>query len=201
MQKIRRHLSQDPILKKVIQSIELPPLPKSEDVYFDLLRSIAGQQLSVKAAQTIFGRFLELFPKSYPDQKRLIRMEEEQLRGVGLSRAKAAYVRNVALFFQEEKVDKKQLDAMSNEEIIRYLTQIKGVGRWTVEMILMFSMDRPDVLPLSDLGIRNGIVELYQLEETGKALHARLEEIAEPWRPYRTTACRYVWRWKDGGGL
>lgn len=201
MQKIRRHLSKDPVFKKLVDNIQLPTRKPSGDVYFDLVRSILGQQLSVKAAQTIFDRFLALFPDAYPQADLLLEKDIETLRSVGLSRSKAAYVQNVAAFFKEEHVQRAELDRLSNEEIIDYLTQIKGVGQWTVEMMLMSTLDRPDVLPLSDLGIRNGMIELYDVEESGKALYARLEAIAQPWRPYRSTACRYIWLWKDGGGI
>lgn len=121
-------------------------------------------------------------------------MEIETLRGVGLSRQKASYLQNVSAFFIEERIVHSDLENMNDDAIVDYLSQIKGVGRWTVEMILMFSLNRPDVHPLDDLGIRNGMIQQYGITETGKALKQKMVEIAEPWRPYRTYASWYMWR-------
>lgn len=167
------------------------------DVYFDLLESIVSQQLSVKAAATIHGRFVGLFEDGLPHPEKLLALDVPTLRAVGLSNQKAGYMLNVANFFVTEKLHGVDWSTMTDEEIIKRLTAIKGVGRWTVEMILMFTLNRPDILPVDDLGIQNAIKRLYELEETGKALRIRMVEIAEPWRPYRTHACRYLWKWKD----
>ncbi len=196
------HLSNDKLFKKVIESTPPPKRQPKRDVYESLIGSIVSQQLSVKAAATIHGRFLALFPNDYPDPKQLLKMEVEQLRAVGLSRQKASYILNVAKFFKEEKLLEQDWKKHSDEEIIAKLTQIKGVGKWTVQMILMFSLNRSDVFPIDDLGIRNAIIRLYEIKEEyskdrkgQKALYARLSEIAEPWSPYRTLACRYLWKW------
>lgn len=170
----------------------------SKGVYQDLLSSIISQQLSSKVASVITDRFLSLFPDRLPHSHRLLEMDIDTLRTAGLSRQKAAYLLNVAEFFQRENIEEKDWSDMDNDEIIRYLTQIKGVGKWTVEMILMFSLSRPDVLPLDDLGIRTAIIELYGVTETGKAVHQRMVEIAAAWQPYRSYACLYLWRHKDG---
>ncbi len=192
--KIIQHLSKDPILKKLIKECPPPAFRKSAGLYPDLLRSIVGQQLHGKAAETIHGRFLNLFRNRTPKAKKITTIDKETLRSVGLSRQKASYIQNVSAFFLKEKIENSDLDDMDDEAIIEYLTQIKGVGRWTVEMILMFSLRRPDVLPLDDLGIRNGIVTQYGLTETGRALKQRMTEVAEPWRPYRSYGCWYMWR-------
>lgn len=168
-----------------------------KDVYYDLLESIVSQQLSVKAAATIHGRFMALFEDGIPYPEKLLALDVPTLRSVGLSNQKASYMHNVAAFFVQEKLHGANWDTLTDEEIIQKLTKIKGVGRWTVEMILMFTLGRPDVLPVDDLGIQQAMKRLYELEETGKALRARMVEIAEPWRPYRTHACRYLWKWKD----
>lgn len=191
------HLQQDPKLRELIQKIEVPDFSPSRKIYFDLLESIVSQQLSVKAATTIFNRFLDLFPDKYPHPEHLLVLGIDQLRAVGLSNQKAGYMQNVATFSKEYDLETHDWDAMSDEEIIAFLSQIKGVGKWTVEMLLMFTLGRPDILPVDDLGIQQGIQRLYELEETGKALKKRMFEIAEPWRPYRTFACRYLWRFKD----
>ena len=198
---IHLHLSKDPIFKPLIENIEIPPPTSKGDLYEDLIRSIVGQQLSVKAARTIYGRFLDLFEDGYAHSEELLAMDIPALRTVGLSRQKASYIQNVAEFFKQEKLHKKDWSDIQDEEIIKYLTQIKGVGKWTVQMILMFTLNRPDVFPVDDLGIQHGVKGLYKLEETGKELKKKMIEIAEPWRPYRTYASRYLWRWKDAGGL
>ncbi|MFK7932236.1 MAG: DNA-3-methyladenine glycosylase, partial [Saprospiraceae bacterium] len=171
--------------------------PQTGDVYFDLLRSIAGQQLSVKAAKTIFGRFENLFEAGYPHPDEVLALELEALRGVGFSRQKSGYIQNVAQFFKENQLETKDWSEMNNEEIVTYLSQIKGVGKWTVQMILMFSVQRWDVLPVDDLGIQNAMIDLYQIEERGRNLKKRMVEIATDWQPYRSVACFYLWRYKD----
>jgi DNA-3-methyladenine glycosylase II len=148
-------------------------------------------------AAVIENRFLSLFEDNTPHPDKLISLGMDTLRSVGLSRQKAAYLQNVAAFFQKEKLENKDWSSMDDEAIIQYLTQIKGVGKWTVEMILMFSLERPDVLPLDDYGISSAIVQLYGLEESGRTLRQRMLGLAEPWRPYRSYACWYLWRFKE----
>jgi DNA-3-methyladenine glycosylase II len=192
------HLSRDPQLASIIPGIAFPDYSANNtNVYFGLLESIASQQLSVKAADTIFKRFLGLFPQEYPTAQLLVATPQENLRGVGLSNQKAQYMRNTAAFFLEHQLFEQDWSAFSDAEVIQQLSSIKGVGKWTVEMILMFVLRRPDVFPVDDLGVRQAMVRLYQVELEGKALYQRLTEIAEAWRPYRTYACRYLWRWKD----
>ncbi len=188
------HLSKDPVLKSLIITLPPPTFRQPKGLYQDLLRSIVGQQLSGKAAETIHHRFLDLFENKTPLAKKVIAMDMETLRGVGLSRQKASYLQNVSDFFLREQIENSDLEGMEDEVIVEYLTQIKGVGRWTVQMILMFSLFRPDVFPVDDLGIQNGIIKNYGLTETGKLLKTRMTELAEPWRPYRTNACWYLWR-------
>ncbi|MCB0662412.1 MAG: DNA-3-methyladenine glycosylase 2 family protein [Saprospiraceae bacterium] len=192
--KIIAHLQQDPIMEKVIQTT--PPLPEISggEVYPYLVRSITSQQLSVKAAATIHGRFLDLFEEKYPHPEILSELDTEVLRSVGLSYQKAAYVKNVAQYFLENQDE--SWDKLTDGEIIQKLTTIKGVGKWTVEMVLMFALKRPDVFPIDDLGIRQAMIELYDVQLEKKALYQKLEEIAAPWGPYRTIACRYLWHWK-----
>lgn len=199
--KITQHLSQDPQLSTVIATTKVEWPDAGEDIYFNLIRAITYQQLSGKAAATIHGRFLNLFTDAYPFPEELLGLDLPTLRSAGLSRQKATYIQNVAEFFQRENLIGKDLADMEDESVIQYLTQIKGVGRWTVEMLLMFTLNRPDVLPLDDLGIQQAIQLLYGFEEKGKALKKRMLEIAEPWRPYRTYASMYLWRWKDSGGI
>lgn len=191
------HLSRDPRMATILPLITLPIVETHNDIYADLLGSIISQQLSVKAAATIESRFLDLFPERIPSPEQVIVLSTEILRGVGLSGQKANYIRNIAAYWIENQAHNKDWMTMPDDEIISELTQIKGVGKWTVQMILMFRLNRLDVFPIDDLGIRQGMVKLYGVEETGKELIKRLHEIAEPWRPYRSVACRHIWKWKD----
>lgn len=191
------HLSRDPRMATILPLITLPVIETHNDIYADLLGSIISQQLSVKAAATIESRFLDLFPERNPSPEHVITLSTEILRGVGLSAQKANYIRNIASYWIEKQEDMKDWMAMTDDDIIAELTQIKGVGKWTVQMILMFRLNRLDVFPIDDLGIRQGMIKLYKVEETGKELIKRLHEIAEPWRPYRSVACRHIWKWKD----
>ncbi len=179
-------------------AITKPYVPRKEkDVYYSLIRSIAGQQLSVKAADTIWGRFVELFPDLYPSPKQVVKMHEDKMRGAGFSYQKAGYIKNIAEFSLKNKFDYTYLSKLNDEEIIEYLTQIKGVGKWTVEMLLMFSLERKNVFPSGDLGIINGMKQIYKLKLEGKELKLKCEKIAENWSPYRSIACFYIWPFKD----
>ncbi|HYG49253.1 MAG TPA: DNA-3-methyladenine glycosylase 2 family protein [Flavobacteriales bacterium] len=191
------HLKKDKKMGQVMK-VTKPYVPKKEkDLYSILLRSIAGQQLSVKAAATIWERFLNLFPKKYPEAKLLVKMSDEKLRSAGFSYQKAGYLKNIAAFSMKNKLDHATLSKMNDAEVIVYLTQIKGVGKWTVEMLLMFALERPDVFPSGDLGILNGMKKIYKLTEEGKALRIKCEQIALKWEPYRSHACFYIWPYKD----
>lgn len=185
----------DSVLKNAIASVntEIKPTP-SIDVYLELLNSIVSQQLSVKVARIIWTRFTDLFSDSYPHSDQVLNMEHALLRGVGLSNSKANYIKNVAQFSVDANISFEYLNKMSDDEIIAYLTQIKGVGTWTVQMILMFPMDRPDVFPIDDLGIQNQMKAWYGIELEKKELKNKLVEIAEIWKPYRTLASKYIWQ-------
>lgn len=191
------HLQQDPKIGNLIDTIPIIDFNPSGKVYYDLLESIVSQQLSVKASNTIFNRFLALFPDQYPHPELLVAVQPEQLRSAGLSGQKSLYLQNVAAFSLKFDLEQHDWPSMSDEEVIEFLTQIKGVGKWTVQMLLMFTLGRLDVLPVDDLGIQQAIQRLYAVEETGKDLKKRMVDIAEAWRPYRTVACRYLWRYKD----
>ncbi len=194
---IRKHLSKDPILQPLIDHVVLKERTAQKTVYEALIRSIVFQQLSGKAASSIHGRFLALFEDGFPHPSRIQSLSPEELRAVGLSRQKSGYVKNVAVFFIENDLVKKDWSSETDESIINQLTQIKGVGQWTVEMILMFTLKRMDVLPLDDLVVKNSMIAMYKVEEKGRALKKRLLAIAEPWRPYRTVASLYLWQWQD----
>ncbi len=166
-------------------------------IYEALVSSVISQQLSVKAAATIKGRFLALFPENYPEPKIVLLMAPEEMRAVGLSRQKISYLQNIAEHKAAGKLEDAQLAHLPDEELIAQLVQIKGIGRWTAEMILMFALHRPDVMPLDDLGIYNAMKRLYQFEETHKAAKPKMLSFSEAWRPHRTLACRYLWQSLD----
>ena len=191
------HLSKDKIFKSLIEKIQLDLPVTDGDVYFYLIRSIVYQQLSGKAAGTIFSRFLELFSEEYPYPEPLLGFDIADLRAVGLSRQKASYILNVADFFQTHQLENNNWQEMEDNEIIQFLTQIKGVGKWTVQMILMISLHRTDVFPIDDLGIQKGIQKLYGFEDKGKSLKKKMLELSESWRPYRTIASFYLWQFQD----
>lgn len=194
----RNVLSRDKTLKKLLKKLDSPELKIRKEIWLQLCLSIISQQLSTRVADVIGQRFLGLFPRNKPTLKNVLAMPDERLQGVGLSRAKAQYIKNVCQFFLDQKLTDARLQKMDDEVLIDCLTQIKGVGRWTVEMILMFSMAREDVFAADDLGIRQAMVQLYQIEaENDRMLRQQLLQIAETWKPYRTYACRYLWRWKD----
>ncbi len=171
-------------------------MQQREADFHSLTRSIVYQQLSGKAASTIFGRVVEAAKCDPLTPKAVLKIPMERLRAAGLSQQKAAYVRDLAEKTRDGMVDFSRLPSLSDDEIIAHLTQVKGVGVWTVQMLLMFALNRPDVLPVADLGIRNAMQKAYALDTPPKA--KEMEALAEKWRPYRTVACWYLWRSLDG---
>ena len=157
-----------------------------------------SQQLATKVACIIYMRFLDLFDEKTATPQQVVNLNPETLRAIGLSNAKVNYVQNVARFELEKGMSFEVLDKMSNEEVIEYLTEIKGVGRWTVEMLLMFTLGREDVFAVDDLGIQQAIVRLYNIKITDpKIIKKKMLKISETWSPFRTYACMYLWRFKD----
>ncbi len=192
------HLSKDKKFKKIIELQEPFVLVKRKNVYFHLCNAIMSQQLSTKVADVFQLRFLSLYNSKTPTAAQIAATPFETLRGIGLSNAKANYVLQVCNFFIEKKITDAMLYKMSNEELIRYLTQIKGVGRWTVEMILMFTLGREDIFAVDDLGLQQAICKLYSIDAGDKKMmKEKMLAISKKWSPYRTYACRYLWGWKD----
>ncbi len=187
----------DPILAEVISRAPLPTFLPHTNYYQELVESIISQQLSVKAAATILKRFKELFTPEFPSPYEILEKDVETYRSVGLSRQKASYIRDLAEKVIDGTVTFDTIDTLSNQEIIDELIQIKGVGVWTIHMFLMFCMGRFDVLPVGDLGIRNGIQKLYSLQE--RPNDAEIEAIARTnnWHPYESIASWYVWHSLD----
>lgn len=192
------HLSKDKKLLKLIESGEPHALKKRKNICTYLCASIMSQQLSVKVADVIYQRFLNLYGGKEPKPQQILDTPSETLRSIGLSNAKVSYVKNVAQFEVENGMDAKKLNKMNNEEVIAYLVPIKGVGRWTVEMLLMFALGREDVFAVDDLGIQNAMIRLYKLNrEDKKKFREDMLRISTKWSPYRTFACLHLWRWKD----
>jgi DNA-3-methyladenine glycosylase II len=168
------------------RSEERPP-----DAYGALLRAIVGQQLSTKAARTIYGRILDLFEGSTPSPEQLLEADETALRGAGLSGRKVEYVRDLASHVLAGELELDRLDDLSDEEVVEEIVAVRGLGVWTAEMFLLFHLERPDVLSGGDLGIRKAVQVEYGLDEMPAP--ARVVEIGEPWRPHRSLASLYLW--------
>ena len=192
------HLSKDKKLKKIIEQQEPFVLVRRKNIHLHLCNSILSQQLSTKVAQVFHRRLLELYGGKNPTPQQIADTPFETLRGIGLSNAKANYVLNVARFFIDEKITDATLNKLTNEEIILYLTKIKGGGQWTVEMILMFTLGREDVFAVDDLGIQQAVCKLYGIDAGDKkAMKEQMLTVSKKWSPYRTYACLYLWGWKD----
>lgn len=192
------HLSKDKKFKKLIDAPQPHQLKKRKNICTYLCASIMSQQLSTKVADVIYKRFIALYNGKEPTPQQILDTPLEKLRGIGLSNAKVGYVQNVARFEIEFGMDAKKLNKMSNEEVIDYLIVIKGVGRWTIEMLLMFALGREDVFAVDDLGIQNAMISLYKLDNTDKKqLREDMLRLSKKWSPYRTYACVHLWRWKD----
>lgn len=191
------HLQKDKKLHPVLYK-EFPALKCRKNIPLRLMAGIMSQQLSTKVADVIYKRFLNLFDGQEPTAGQVLSISKETYRSIGLSNAKASYIHNVALFCIENDVHDKKLKTMDNEAIITLLTQIKGVGKWTVEMLLMFSLGREDVFPVDDLGIQNAIAKLYKLDKTDRRkLKEKMIKIAGKWKPYCTYACLHLWKMPD----
>jgi DNA-3-methyladenine glycosylase II len=192
------HLTKDKKLSTIIAQQPKYVLKRRKHVYLHLCNSIMSQQLSTKVADVFQQRFMNLFATANPSAADILAIPFETLRGIGLSNAKANYVQNICRFFMEHNITDAQLYKLTEEELIALLTQIKGVGRWTVEMVLMFTLGREDVFAVDDLGIQQAICKLYKVDATDKkAMKEKMLRISKKWSPYRTYACRYLWGWKD----
>ena len=163
-----------------------------KDPFVTLCMSIASQQLSTKAAATIFKRFAELFPKRRPTPERVMTLTDDQLRACGFSRAKAAFVKDLAAHVLDGRLDLRRLKKHSDEDVMKQLVAVKGIGRWTAEIFLMFRLGRPDVLPADDLGLMNAVHRAYGLRKRPDA--KKLRRMGETWRPYRSIAAWYLWQ-------
>lgn len=186
-----KFLRRDPVLGKIIDSIGDYSLKRRNQHFAVLVESIISQQLATNAAEAIFKRFRNLYPK-FPTASQILGTRRSKLRSVGLSNMKIEYLKDLARNMEEGRVNIKLLSKMSDEDVIEHLTQVKGIGRWTAEMFLIFSLGRPDVLPVHDLGLRKGVQIAFALPELPKP--KEVERIGERWKPYRSIATWYLWK-------
>lgn len=204
--RIRMHLRADAVLRPLVDKLDFPEerIHLSE-VYPALLRSIVGQQVSTAAAKAIYRRFLLHFDLddgdvlASPAPQVLAKADLDELRNTGLSRGKALYVTALAQYFVDHSDTETRFQSLDDETIIAELTKIKGIGRWTAEMMLIFALGRQDLLPLDDLAIYQSMISLYDLDPTAKPrqLKPQMIAIADRWRPYRSIACLYLYAWRN----
>ncbi len=195
----QQHLKKDkkfaPLLAEANHTIK-----KRKNTPVRLMASIISQQLSTKVAAIIFSRFLDLFDGKEPSCEQVLKCTN--LRSIGLSQSKVHYIQNVAEFFIANQITDKQLYAMEPDAIIDLLTQIKGVGKWTVQMLMLFSLGQEDVFAVDDLGIQQAMTRLYKIKfETKKELHTKMLAISSKYTPYSSYACLHLWQWKDQGAI
>jgi DNA-3-methyladenine glycosylase II len=194
----RRHLMRhDPVLGRLVKQFGACGLGESRraDRFGGLVRSIVSQQLSVKAADTIHSRVLAALEAGRATPEAILAIEEDRLRACGLSRAKIASVRDLATRVTDGSLTLHTLDTLDDEAVIEAMTMVRGIGRWSAEMFLIFRLGRPDILPVGDVGVQRAMRKLYGLRKHPSP--ARMTELARPWRPYRSVACWYLWRSLD----
>jgi DNA-3-methyladenine glycosylase II len=191
----RKHLMKaDPKLNQIIKRVGPCELHAAapRDAFEALCMSIASQQLSVKAAATIFSRFCDLFPKRKPTPERVMTLTDDQIRAVGFSRPKVSFIKDLAERVLDGRLDLKGLKKHPDEEVMRQLVAVKGIGRWTAEIFLMFRLGRPDILPADDLGLMNAVHRAYGLRKRPDA--KKLRALGEAWKPHRSVAAWYLWQ-------
>lgn len=195
--KARRHLSRrDPVLKRLIAAVGPCTLRHEPDGFAALVRSIVSQQISTKAAASIHGRLLEALGKRGLRPAALLALTDERLRAAGLSASKVRSLRDLAEKVHTKAVPMSSLTELGDEEVIEALLPVRGIGRWTAQMFLIFSLGRPDVLPVDDLGLRAAVQQSYEMADLPD--RTTLTTLAEPWRPYRSVATWYFWRSRGG---
>ncbi len=193
--KIFEVLSKDPILKKILKKEVEFEFKVTKDLYAAVVGNIIGQQLSSKPAEIIEERFRKLFPaKTFPKPGDVLKISDEKLRNCGMSWSKVKYIKNLSQAVVDGTLDIKDLKNLSDEKIIENLIKIKGIGRWTAEMILIFHLGREDVFSVGDLGLRTAVAKLYNIDRNDLK---KVEQIAQNWKPFRSYASRFLWEYKD----
>ncbi|HUC02209.1 MAG TPA: DNA-3-methyladenine glycosylase [Candidatus Paceibacterota bacterium] len=190
--KIAHLKKNDPRLKTVIEGVKLKELAITRGPFESLVEAIVSQQLSVKAADTIFARFIALTPgRKFPTPREILAMPVAKMRKCGLSRMKVSFIKDLARKTLDGTLDFKHMDAMSDAEIVEHLVRVKGIGQWTAEMFLIFSLGRDDVFSYGDLGLRNAMKKIYKMKAAPTS--AQAEKITAKWKPYRSLGSRYLW--------
>ena len=185
------HLKKDLKLRKIIEKYDLPNWQEKTDLFEDIVESIINQQLSGKAAATIFGRFKKLFKNKFPTPQQVLKVSDEKIRRCGISYPKIKYIKGLCSAIVKKELDLENLSNLKDEEVIIELTKIKGIGRWTAEMILIFSLKRSDVFSTGDLGLRTAVSKLFNVDREDKI---RIEKISKKWSPHRSLASWFLWR-------
>ena len=193
MEKQKKHLAKvDPILAKLMKQIEPQAFPLKDNYFQALVHEVANQQLSRKAAQSIINKMLLLFkPGKFPTPQEYLKMSDVKLRSAGFSFSKIACTKNIAQFFIDRKKEMAKVHELTDEDIIKLLTEIKGVGVWTAEMFMIFSLGREDIFSYGDLGLRKGLQKVYNFKK--EPTLKQMKKIVEAWKPYRTHGSRYMW--------
>jgi len=190
----KKFLKKDKKLKEVLKhEIVIPG--RSKNITMSLVWSIMSQQLSIQVAKVMHDRFLNLFDGKFPKPEEILAMPVAEIKAIGVSQSKANYIHNVAQFCFDHKVTPAKLNKMTDEEIIEFLTEIKGVGRWTVEMLLIFGLGREDVFAVDDLGVQKGMIEIFKLHDLSKKeLREKMMTLSKHWSPYRSYVCLHMWK-------
>ncbi|MDP2930047.1 MAG: DNA-3-methyladenine glycosylase [bacterium] len=187
-------LRKDPVMRRLIKKHSLPPLEKKTNFFAALTYEIIGQQLSGKVARVIYKRFLGLFGGKLPEPKQILEISDKKLRSCGCSWAKVKYIKSLAECVNNKQLNLKSLYRISDEKTYEQLLRVKGIGPWTAEMFMIFTLHRPDVFSVGDLGLRTAVSRLYGVRRDNLK---KIEKISERWRPFRSFACRYLWKSMD----
>ncbi len=194
MEPYKKFLAKDKKAQELFKHPVIIP-EKTKNVTMSLVWSIMSQQLSIQVAKVMHGRFLALYGGKFPSPKTIRATPVEKIRAIGISQSKANYIHNVAEFIDTKKITVSKLDKMTDEEVIALLTEIKGVGRWTVEMLLIFGLKREDVFAVDDLGIQKAMIQLFKLQDLDKKeLRLKMASLSKRWSPYRSYICLHMWR-------
>jgi DNA-3-methyladenine glycosylase II len=196
MKKALKHLQKDPVMRTIIQQVGPYNMEFREPSFSTLVRSIVYQQLSGRVASVILKRLIDALPGGEVTPQNILRLRPERMRKLGLSRAKTEYIRDLARRTAKGEVVFETLQALEDAAVIEHLTRVKGIGVWTAHMFLMFALQRPNILPVGDLGVRSAIRKAYGLEALPTV--KEIEQLAEPWHPYCSVAAWYLWRSLDG---
>lgn len=181
----------------LVEYTSIPEFEAPEPPYVELMSSIVSQQLSTKVARVIWSRFADLFPHGYPDPAIVVELSDAQLREIGFSNSKANYVRNIARHYLETPYTRESLEALGDDVLLKELSSIKGVGEWTVQMLQIFNLHRPDIWPVKDFGVRHAYSNFFGLDLPDKELISHMDLRSEEWRPYRSAAALLLWNWKN----